>query len=497
MNEAAPRVAILGGGTAGWMAAALFARAWPRAGIDVIEAPDIGIIGVGEGSTPQLKAFFDRLGIAEREWMPRCNATYKTGIAFHGWSRREGAERYFHPFTSMLDVHSAGQFFANARARRGGVAVDAHPDRYFVPARLAAERRGPIAHADFPFDVTYGYHFDSSALGQFLRDFTVARGVRHVPRRIVEMRLAEDGNVSALIDEAGTAIEADLFVDCSGFASVIAQQALGLRFHSYADNLFNDSAVVCPTPRVGEAINAHTISTTMTAGWVWNIPLQNRTGNGYVYSSRYQDAGSAEAELRAHLGLGDDAPPMRHLKMKVGRLEQSWSGNCLAVGLAQGFIEPLEATALHLVQATVEGFIAAWEQGDFTPRHRDRFNTAIAGRFDGVRDYIVCHYRVNQRRDTPYWRDNGTNDALSDPLRRVLHCWTSGGDLGAEIERLGIARYYSAISWHCLLSGYGLYPDTATLRAPSDPVDFSWLDGFIAACARNFDYHHLQLARLR
>lgn len=494
------RIAVLGGGTAGWMAANLFAHAWPRARVTVIESPDIGIIGVGEGSTPQLKAFFDRLGIAERDWMPACNATYKNGIAFHGWSERRGAHRYFHPFPTMLDVHTGESFINHTLARRRGMAAEAHPDRFHLPARLAAEQRGPKPAAHFPFDVSYGYHFDAYLVGAFLRDHAVARGVTHLAQRVGEVKIGADGAVQALMIEDGSAVEADLFVDASGFASVIAQQALGVPFRSFADNLFNDAAVVMPTPRRGVAINAHTVATALSAGWCWDIPLTNRTGNGYVYASRYLSADAAEAELRQHLGVasadGLDAPAARHLRMKVGRIERVWTANCLAVGLSQGFIEPLEATALHVVQATVEGFIHAWQAGGFTPRHRDSFNAAIAARFEGIRDYIVCHYRVNQRHDTDYWRDNAANPHISGSLADVLACWTSGGDLVAEIERQRIATYYSAMSWHCLLSGYGCYPPDHQLQAAQGGSDMAKIDDFMARCASNFAPHHEQLDTL-
>lgn len=490
------RIVVLGGGTAGWMAASLLARAWSpsQAQVTVIESPDIGIIGVGEGSTPQLKAFFDTLGIAERDWMPACDATYKTGIAFHNWSARAGCESYFHPFPTALDVHTNDAFFSHAAARRGGVDFDAHPDHFYLPARLAAERRGPHAAPNFPFEVSYGYHFDAYKVGAYLRDHAVARGVEHLPLTVDEVLVDADGQVTGLRCADGRVVAGDLFVDSSGFRSVIAQGALGVKFLPFADNLFNDSAVVLPTPRGGEALNAHTKSTALSAGWVWDIPLTSRTGNGYVYSSRYLSADQAEAELRQHLGLGDD-PPARHLSMKVGRVANSWAANCLTVGLAQGFIEPLEATALHIVQATVEGFIEAYESGGFTPANRDAFNARINARYEGIRDYIVCHYRVNRRDDTPYWRDNAANTALSDSVKALLQCWYGGGDMVAEVERQRIGGYYSAISWHCLLAGYGTFPHQ--LQRVGRGHDMARIADFLATCASNFAPHHEQLAALQ
>ena len=391
-------ITILGGGTAGWMAACLFARAWPAARVTVIESPEIGIVGVGEGSTPQLRNFFATLGIAEAEWMPRANATYKAGIAFHRWSSRPGFESYFHPFQTAIDGFTAPAFFFNTRARRTGHDVAGHPDRFFVPAALAAARKAPVAPPNFPFDIGYGYHFDAHLIGAVLRDHAVTRlGVVHIERRIADVILTEAGDIAHLLSSDGETIGGDLFVDCSGFRSTIAQGALGVPFRPFGENLFNDRAVVMPTSADGHATNAHTSATALSNGWAWDIPLTNRTGNGYVYSSRYTDPDAAEAELRAHLGPAANDATARHLSMKVGRVETSWTGNCLAVGLSQGFIEPLEATALHIVQATVEGFIDALAQGGFTPAQRDAFNARINRRYDGIRDYIVAHYRMNTR----------------------------------------------------------------------------------------------------
>jgi hypothetical protein len=336
-------------------------------------------------------------------------------------------------------------------------------------------------------------------VGAYLREHATARGVRHHSRRVVDVAVEEGGHVSALAFEGGERLEGDFFIDASGFRSVIAQATLGAKFLPFGKNLFNDSAVVMPTPADAEGTNSETQSIALKHGWAWDIPLTNRTGNGYVYSSAYCSADEAEAELRARLGLTESDVQARHLKMKVGRVEESWTGNCLAVGLSQGFIEPLEATALHIVQATVEGFMNAWEAGGHTPAKRDEFNRAIAARYEGVRDYIVCHYRVNRRTDTPYWRDNAANDHLSDSLKSIITCWFTGQDLEAEIARQGIAQYYAAASWHCLLAGYGTFPADEKMRAP-DPAaarfDMAVIDDFVSRCGRNFRDHKAVLAEL-
>ena len=500
MAGAQHRFVILGGGTAGWMAACLIARAWPHHKVTVIESPDIGIIGVGEGSTPQLRAFFDTLGIAEAEWMPRCNATYKAGISFNGWSERAGFERYFHPFQTQLDSFTEHKFAFHTRARRTGRDVWAHPDRFFLPTQIAADRLAPVAADNFPFDIGYGYHFDAVLVGQFLRDHATAKlGVIHMARTVDDVLLDEDGYVQALQLAGGEQIAGDFFLDCSGFRASIIQKAVAEPFLPFAENLFNDRAVAMPTPNDDGDIRSETRATALSAGWAWKIPLTNRTGNGYVYSSRYIDPDAAETELRAHLGLLDSETPARHLQMNVGRVERSWVKNCLAVGLSQGFIEPLEATALHIVQATTERFIEAYEKGGMTSKHAADFNETIGRRYDGIRDYIVAHYRMNQRTDTEYWRDNAANQNLSDNLKAVMTAWFTGADLAEEIANLDIGRYYSSLSWHCLLAGYGTFPTDAKMRAPEADLaitDMAVIDSFIDRCARNFQPHGAQLAKL-
>jgi flavin-dependent dehydrogenase len=486
-------IVILGGGTAGWMTAHLLHRRWAESGttVTLIESSDIAIVGVGEGSTPQLKAFFDEIGVAEAEWMPRCNATYKAGIEFVGWSERPGFDRYFHPFPTELDAFTQRKFFYATLARRGGHDVPAHPDAFFLPTRIARDGLAPTAPANFPFHVSYGYHFDAYLLGAFLRETGTARGIGHVDTRIASVEVDEAGKINALVSNDERRFEGDLFIDASGFRAAIIEGALKESHRSFTDNLFNDRAVVAPTPVPNGGSHACTRSTAASAGWIWRIPLTNRIGNGYVYSSRYTDADTAAAELRAHAGLSDDAE-VRHLHMKCGRIERSWVSNCLAVGLAQGFLEPLEATGLHIVLATVNLFMDAWEEDQ-----RDRFNAAIATRYEGIRDYIVCHYRTALRRDTDYWRDATSLDTLSDSLKSVITAWFTGADLEREVVEQGIAGFYPPLSWHCMLAGYGNFP--ARLRPAASevsPIDMAEVERFVAGCAMNFPTHAEALDRL-
>jgi hypothetical protein len=483
-------IVIVGGGTAGWMAANLFAAAWPRdrVRITLVESPEIGIIGVGEGSTPLLRKFFGDLGIDERDWMPRCNATYKLNIRFHGWSGKPGCASYSHPFPTQVDVHTSRAFFVNCLTRRLGLDVETSPDLFNLNAVLASERRGPHATENFPFTVQYGYHFDSGLLGAFLRERAVGDGVVHEPALVERVEQAENGDIRALHTRCGRTIAGDFFVDCTGFTSLLTQKTLGVGFRSFADNLFNDRAVVLPTPHVAP-FHPETRSVALGAGWCWHIPLTSRMGNGYVYSSSYLSADAAETELRRHLGLLASDVAARHLSMRVGQVEQHWSHNCLALGLSGGFIEPLEATALHLVQVGIESFITHFDKGGFSAGRRDAYNQFMSNWFERVRDYIVAHYRMNSRGDTEYWRANASNEKLSGHLRQLLEVWFRRGDLAAELERQNAGIHFGVMSWHCLLAGYGSFPELA----PNQPGNHKGdryhelgLRDFLHRCALNF-----------
>lgn len=488
-SESLPKkILIVGGGTAGWMAANLMAACWLEQGFEItlIESPEIGIIGVGEGSTPQLKSFFDFLGIQESEWMPACNATYKNGIRFNGWSKMPDCESYFHPFESELDKQTQTVFFQQCDLRRNRINAYTNPTRFYVSAKLAELKLKPIAPKNFPVKMGYGYHFDSGLLGVFLRDKAKARGVQHISAKIEKTQLNTAGEIASVHSAEGEIFSADLFVDCTGFGGLLLQKALQVPFIKFAENLFNDSAIAMPSAQ-GAVVATQTISTAMKFGWAWEIPLVNRNGNGYVYSSAFCTPDQAEVELRLKLGLLDSDVQARHLKMNVGRVERHWVKNCLAVGLSQGFIEPLEATALHIVQETLQGFIDAWELGGFTNVNQEKFNARINNRFEGVRDYIVAHYVCNSREDTDYWRANRQHETLSDNLKSVIETWISGGDMASVLKARSMDKYYLPMSWYALLSGYGIYPGVAQASAVNvaDP-NLAKVDDFVAACCSHF-----------
>lgn len=484
------KIVIVGGGTAGWMTAMILANSLMRSGVEisVVESPVVGIIGVGEGSTPWLRGFFDSLGIEEAEWMPQCNATYKCGITFDKWSTKPGFESYFHPFASMLDNLTMTQFVHNAQARANGADLYAHPNRFFIASHLAEKNLAPKPNRNFPFDVWYGYHFDAVLVGQFLHKKALERGVRYRSCHVTHANLNERGEIASIATKEGETIVADFFVDCTGFAGMLIQKTLATPYVSFANNLFNDSAVAMPTP-LGDAIPSQTVSTALKHGWEWKIPLTNRFGNGYVYSSAFCSADEAEHELRERLGLLESDTPARHLKMKIGRVTKHWNKNCLAVGLSQGFIEPLEATALLFIQRTAAGFVECVEKGDLSEAAQEKFNQRVNEHFEGTRDYIVTHYKTNSRTDTDYWRANAANMNLSDSLQQLYATWMAGKSIAAGVGKQVIGKGYPIFSWYCIMSGMGIFPDQKDLRsatADEGKYDMAEIDNLLQRSAENF-----------
>lgn len=486
------RIVIVGGGTAGWMAANLLAHHWQQYGVQItlIESTEIGIIGVGEGSTPYMKNFFQTLGISESIWMPACNATYKCGIRFPDWSTVPGYTQYTHPFFSIHDRDMGEACFRNANMHRRGIDAPANPQDFFMAAELARTQRAPIAQTPEITTGDYAYHFDAGLLGQFLKQHALGLNVVHRIATIAQVQQQDNGDIKQLLLTDGEIVTADFFIDCSGFAGLLINQALGEPFISYGNNLFNDRAVALPTLGGSNNISSETVSTALGFGWAWQIPLLNRFGNGYVYSSYFLDKEAAEKELRAHLGSTAEGQEARHLSMRVGRIEQHWRNNCLAVGLSQGFIEPLEATALMLTQFTIMHFIAQFEAGQFTAKLQATYNQRINQLFEGVRDYVVAHYYLNTREDTDYWRICRTRLPISDRLASFIEAWDKGLDFEAALHQHKTALAYFRPSWYCLFAGMGRFPQS--LRPPSKDeriVSASAARAHCAAMALHYPKH--------
>ncbi|EIK42880.1 NAD(FAD)-dependent dehydrogenase, putative [Cellvibrio sp. BR] len=473
MQTAIPKsIAIVGGGTAGWMAASILLHAWKTHQVEItlVESEDIGIIGVGEGSTPALRKFFSYLHIAEKEWMPACNATYKAGIYFDNWGETPGYESYFHPFYTAWDQEGAYAFVAAANSQRLGNNQQAHPNPYFLAYHLAQANRAPLpVDPQLGNQVNYGYHFDSALLGKFLRDRAKQLGLTHLIDNVEQVTLTAEGDISSIQTRQHGSIGADFFIDCTGFASLLMGKTLLEPFLSFKENLFNDAAVTLPTA-IDEEIVPATRSTALGYGWAWKIPLTNRYGNGYVYSRDFISPEQAEQELRNHLGDVAKDSPARHLTMRVGRIHNHWKKNCLAVGLSQGFIEPLEATALAIVQSTLENFVDCFDQ-PVSETTKENYNNYINELIDGIRDYIVTHYLLNTRTDTTYWRACREQAKPSTKLEALISCWDNQGDFMDLLFKQQRAKVYKPESWFCIFAGMGRFTHLRTTKANITPTN--------------------------
>lgn len=473
------KILIVGGGTAGWMSACLMAKRWQKLGVSItlVESPNVPTIGVGEGSTPFLKDFFETMGISETTWMPECDATYKCGIDFPGWCRSNKAESYFHPFYAQADSEFVGDFFASCQQRREGFDTPTSPDDYFISAYLAKQNKAPVAYSEAPTGLEYGYHFDAAKLGIFLAKHAARLGVTHLQDDVLAVNtstdlsndMAQKSNAEKRITSIETAshglLKADLYIDCSGLKGMLIQQTLGEPMHDYSAYLVNNRAVAISLELNAEDkrddIGSFTNSKAMKNGWMWNIPLQTRMGNGYVFSDKYLSTEQAEKELREH--LQEFTAPALHLSWQPGRIEQHWRANCLAIGMSQGFLEPLEAPMLNLVQQTCESFIEHAEQGQ-SEHIKVQFNQSINGLIDGTRDYLQAHYLLNTRQDSEYWADLRSNLSVSQVLKDIIDAWDSQGTFESALAKHGGKLAYGKTSWYCILAGMERFSEAN--RAP-------------------------------
>ncbi len=451
-------IVIVGGGTAGWMTANLMMHHWQDLGVKItlIESSEIGTIGVGEGSTPFLRHFFETLGIQEKQWMPLCDATFKCGIGFPNWCGEDGNKQYFHPFYNEIDSQTAVDFMQSCQHRRQGFDTPCLPDDYFVTAYLAYQNKAPYDGQQKTIGVDYGYHFDSAKLGTFMAQHAMKMGVKRVIDTVETVH--KDGeNIGSIDAKTHGRFDADLFIDCSGLNGLLIQQTLNEEFINYQDYLPNNRAVAIATPhKESDELGSYTVSKGLSAGWMWQIPLQSRVGNGYVYSDQYLDKEAAEQELRET--LDDFESPALHLKWTPGRIQNHWKANCLAVGMSQGFLEPLEAPMLNLVQQTIELFIetcgVSAEQ-----QHKNTFNITINNLVDGTRDYLQAHYATNSRTDSQYWRDSSSNQHRSSALNSILTSWRTQQNFDTSLASHHEVMVYGKTSWYCLLAGMDYFPN--------------------------------------
>ncbi|MFT5134634.1 MAG: hypothetical protein ACI9SC_003115 [Gammaproteobacteria bacterium] len=457
-------IIIVGGGSAGWMTASTFLKSLGTQGskITLIESSHISTIGVGEGTTPLFKKFLNFQGIQEQEFMSACKATYKLGINFPGWTNSDEFNTYFHPFAAPGYSQHDKQFFDNCNLRRRGESANTDPGDFFFNAAMAVQCKAPVGPP--PCDsnkIDYAFHFDTALLADFLKKRCVNQDIDYIVDDVTEVIQKDNGDISHLVTTNNGNLSADLFVDCTGFRKLLIGKTLNADYVSNKPRLFNDSAVVIRTAVPADAdIPPFTESRALKCGWAWRIPIGNKISWGYVYSADYSSKEDAETELRDLIGEVANGLSPLHIKLQVGRVEEHWKNNCVAIGLSQGFIEPLEATALGLTQFSINRFITHFSRGEYQTTYRDHFNEIINEAFDSTIDYIQMHYKLNTREDTPYWRDCRANENMSDAMRAVIAGWdNSASDFISVLKEHVHRSSYAPYSWYCILSGMGRYSE--------------------------------------
>lgn len=431
-------VVVVGGGSSGWLSAAYLTRMFgretaQRMRISLVESQDIGIIGVGEATIPSLRGTLHKMEIPEREFMVKSNGTFKLGIKFQNWrvSKEEDPNDVFmNPFGSLplaYDIEAASYWLKDHYVDSGGNFPDPFANSFTMQLALCDAFKAPKGRGtqDYQRIAGYAYHMDAILFGRYLREVATARGVHHCVDNVTEVVRDENGYIDHLKLEKHGSIKGDLYLDCTGFRSLLLQHALGESFISYGDSLLCDRAVAIPVPWPGEPteLTNYTMATALDAGWSWDIPLYSRQGRGYVYSSRHAAPDDAETEFRRFIGDEEGKHPARHLKMKVGRAQRFWVKNCIAVGLSGGFIEPLESTGIYMVEAGMRELSQYFPDRSFHPLLQRRYNEDMAETYDTTRDFIVFHYMNTQREDTPFWRDNKMALVIPDSLQELLDLW--------------------------------------------------------------------------
>ncbi len=440
------RIVIVGGGTAGWMAAAALSKTFGRhKTIQLIESDEIGTVGVGEATIPAIKNFHLLLGLDEREFLQAVNGTFKLGIEFENWGQL--GDRYFHPF-GPPGVDSWAAQFHHYWLRAAGDQNPSEFNAFSVEANLAQLGRFGMNGERKP---NYAYHFDAGLYAKLLRRLSESWGVKRIEGKVVDVGLApESGLIESVQLASGETIQGDFFIDCSGFRGLLIEQALQTGWEDWSHWLRSDAAVAVQSQSVAPPM-PYTRSTARSAGWQWKIPLQHRVGNGLVYCSDYIEKDQATKLLLDNID-GQPLTEPRHLRFTTGRRLRQWNRNCLALGLSGGFLEPLESTSIHMIQNSLIRFIKLYPAQHIVQSEVDQFNQDVALESERIRDFIILHYYVNQRTDSAYWSDL-RNMTIPDSLAHKIELFKSNARVFRDQYEL-----FAEQSWVVVMLGQGLRP---------------------------------------
>ena len=483
------RVVIVGGGTSGWMVAAALAKVLKGIySITLVESEEIGTVGVGEATIPMISLFNRMLEIDENEFVRQTQASFKLGIEFVNWARL--GDRYIHGFGVIgqdnwtVDFHQywLKQYLA-------GKAKEL--EHYSINTAACLQDRFMRPRMDMPksplSQIAYAFHFDASLYARYLRRYAEGRGVRRVEGRIVEvLQRAGDGHVSAVKLQSGEQVEGELFIDCSGFRALLIEGALKTGYEDWSHWLPCDRALAVPCASAME-LHPYTRSTARQAGWQWRIPLQHRIGNGYVYSSKYLSDDEAAATLLGNLDGAPLADP-RPIRFQTGRRKLAWNKNVVSVGLASGFLEPLESTSIHLVQMSIAHLLTFFPAAGFDAADTDQYNRVMQQEYEWVRDFIILHYKATERTDTPFWNYCRTME-VPPALQHRLDLFRAHGRVFREGNEL-----FAKVSWLQVMHGQRIRPlsyhPLADLLSEQEIQEYlEEVAGVISACTEVMPRH--------
>ncbi len=462
------RIVIVGGGTAGWMSAAALARLIEHAGVSVtlVESEEIGTVGVGEATIPSIRVFNSLLGLDEDDVLRHTNGTFKLGIEFVDWYRRDS--RYLHPFgTYGADLQAIRFHQLWLRLKELGEPQLGTLGEYNLCTMAAARHRfmRPQGGPDSVLaSLRYAFHFDASAYARYLRDQAERKGVKRIEGRITDVRLRpEDGFIASVVLHDGRALEGDLFIDCSGFRSLLLGTALGIEFERWDHWLPCDRAIAVPCESTGPLL-PFTRATADSAGWRWRIPLQHRTGHGHVYCSEFMSDDDALARLMAATDGAPRAEP-RRLKFTTGCRHRLWEKNCVAIGLSAGFLEPLESTGIHLIQTGIATLMALFPDRRFARCENDAYNRYLRQEYAHTRDFLILHYKATERDDAPFWR-RCRQMSIPDSLQQRIELFESKGRALPASDEL-----FTLSSWVAVMMGQGIEPGGHDPLADALPLE--------------------------